>query len=93
MRRFIILTVFVLLMSFGTALASDKTYLVVMSSTSTGNSVFTYVYHTVPNLETCYDMVKNSSVNIPAGGDSESVIALYCAPNKGKILSYKEMIK
>ena len=62
-------------------------YLVVMSTTTTGNSQFTYIYHKVSDLLTCYDMVENSRVDIAQGGDTEAAVAMYCVIKKGKIVT------
>jgi hypothetical protein len=69
----------------------SRVYLVVMSSTNTGNNVFNYVYHEMYDWQQCFDVIKNSRVDIPTSGDAESSIAMYCAPNKGRYLDYKQM--
>ena len=69
----------------------SRVYLVVMSSTNTGNSVFNYVYHKVDSWELCFSIIENSRIDIPISGDAEASIAMYCTAGKGMYRSNDEM--
>ena len=62
-----------------------KAYLVVMALTNTGASSFHFYFHEVENLDVCFDMVKNSKIAIPQGGDAEAAVAMYCTTVKGEL--------
>jgi hypothetical protein len=66
-------------------------FLVVMTLTSTGQSVFNFNYHEVDSLEMCFEMVERSRVEIPKDGDAEAAVVLYCSTDKVKRWDYKKM--
>jgi len=77
--------------SYGHTAESDPAYLVVMTMTNTGQNNFVFNYHEIPNMAECFDIVKNSNVNIPSGGDAEGAVTIYCAPTRAKAWEYGEM--
>jgi len=66
-------------------------YLVIMTLSSTGQTYFHFSYHEVPDMSKCFELVKNSHIEIPSAGDAEAVVVMYCAPTRAKAWGYKEM--
>jgi len=69
----------------------EPVYLVVMTLSNTGQFYFHFNYHEVPNMSKCFELVKNSHIKMPSGGDAEAVVVMYCAPTRAKVWEYKEM--
>ncbi len=69
---------------------SKSVYLVVMTLTSTGDTEFIFNYHEVPTMDKCFDLVKNSKIGIPQGGDAEAAVVIYCTPTPAKIWKVKQ---
>jgi hypothetical protein len=91
MKKLIIALLISLVLAVTPAAAGSAVYLVVMSTTNTGNAKFHFFYHEVENLETCQNLIKSSKLAIPHGGDAEAAVVLYCAPSKVKVWEYEEM--
>ena len=49
-------------------------------------------YHKMPNMQTCYECIEKAKINIPSDGDSEAIVAMYCAKDKAK-RAYNEWMK
>jgi hypothetical protein len=98
MKNFLLIMIIILVLFAGIPNISAEqpkskspAYLVVMTLPSTGQSYFNFNYHKVSDLETCYDLIEHSRIEIPTGGDAEAVVTMYCVPSKAKIWTYKEM--
>lgn len=65
-------------------------FLIILTLTNTGNSTFEHSYHTMPDLETCLEVVNNAKINVATGGDTEAAVVMYCAFDKAKRLDYHE---
>lgn len=52
-------------------------FLAVLVFSGPGNGSFVR-YYRMPNMETCYESVKQSQTFIATGGDSEGAISMYC---------------
>lgn len=80
---FLLLVLFALTTGYAYAepeVAHDRSqvYLVVMGLPSTGAS-FQFFYHEMPSIDRCYEVIRNSAIQIPKSGDAEAVVAMYCS--------------
>ncbi len=58
-----------------------KVFLVYIATLSTGGGHERH-YYEMPDLKTCFEAVSNAQIKIPAGGDAETTVALFCVQTK-----------